>query len=105
MTNIIIRVVAAVVAIATALWCLANWGTLQERARGNGDPGVHLQVVYAQQPATRALVLFPEPLGPMGGMRPHECPHEDGDPSGRPCVWTDYPTGRGYFIDSTEYLD
>lgn len=105
MVWIIVKGAAILAAIAVALTVLANWGTLQERARSNGAPGTHLQVAYAQQPATRALTLFPEPLGPMGGMRPHECPHEDGDPSGRPCVWTDYPTGRGYFVDSAEYLD
>lgn len=105
MTGIIIKVALIVGAILAGLILLNSWDTLSERARGGKALQVTLVTSEASTPATRTLPLFPEPLGRMGGLRPHECPHEDGDPSGRPCVWTDGPTGRGYFIDSAEYLN
>ena len=31
------------------------------------------------------------------------CPHEDGDPSGWPCLWMDPDTGQPWYVDSREY--
>lgn len=103
MTGIIIKVALIVGAILTGLILLNSWDTLSERARGGKALQITLQAAYGQPPVSRTIPLFPEPLGRMGGLRPHECPYEDGDPSGRPCVWTDW-TGKGYFVDSVEYL-
>lgn len=33
------------------------------------------------------------------------CPHEDGDPSGQPCLWVHPRTGVVYVVDSSEYRD
>lgn len=111
---VIVRIAVLVVAAVLGLLLLLNWETLSERARGdrgNGAPQITLVTSEARIPATRSLPLFPEPLGRMGGLRPHACPHEDGDPLARqrgyavPCVWTNPRTGLGYFIDSAEYLN
>lgn len=32
-----------------------------------------------------------------------QCPHEDGRPDGRPCVWIDPDTRTLYYVDSSEY--
>lgn len=103
-----IKVLVMVLAVVAGLALLANWDGLRERAQH--PRGLTLR--SASQPVqTWAGAISPELMGRMGGMRPHMCPHEDGDPLAMlvghlvPCVWQNPRTRKLYYVSSVEYLD
>jgi hypothetical protein len=106
---IIIRNILIIIAAIVAGGALAaNWDNLQGAADSVHAPatrGVTTQRVAYAEPLQRLVPAFPQALGRMAGVRLHECPYEDGDPSGRACLWQNPRTGKTYYVSSVEYLD
>lgn len=102
------KVLALVIAALIGLALLASWDSLQARSRGTERP---VERSHVQPVPVWSGVIAPEPLGRMGGLRPHMCPYEDGDPVARtlghavPCIWQNPRTGKTYYVSSAEYLD
>lgn len=103
-----IGIVVLILAALAGLTLLNTWDTLQQRSRGTERPA---QRSWAQPVPTWQGMVAVEPLRRMGGMRPHACPHEDGDPAARlhrhavPCIWQNPRTQKMYYVSSVEYLD
>lgn len=79
------------------------------RGRG-GDKGGHsmLKVVAgaiagAMVASGLFLVIATISLGTGHLQILPACQYEDGNPNGKPCVWTDPDTGNTYVLDGSEY--